>query len=439
MSSAGPDSSIEPLFDRRNIDLYIGTTTEKGKQPVQEALIGITLLNKAEFMKWMQPDVVEQSPRIKKKNKNKPKYAEGHADETDKVNEINTGILQGLASEVCSNINEDYGMAAMDLIINDIDEVDILVAVKDFDEPIIGATETVANNKIKKIVGFIIVEHGECESKPNLFCVNLICVKPGSRFNGKILMGAYLFCIKNSGVSEKYGILELANGYANIGGFISYMKMGFKPDLTLSNPDCFEDYNNLPMTHDTRSMSQQEIVKYATNVEEIEPVDDSGTFQIYEHFKTLSKEQKEFLNPKLTRFLLLNNVLYKSQIEGGFEHLKDAGYKYELKDNERELFDKMILVNSAARETAKDSGYSSKLSLEKFQEKIGEERTKILMEILETPGGKTTVTTAKTPEGGGGGGGGKRGGSKKRKRQSKKRKRQSKKRKRQSKTKKHRR
>ena len=428
MSSAGPDSSIEPLFNRRNVDSYIEIEIKGKIKPVQKALTGITLLNKAEFMTWMQPDVVEQSPRIKKKNKNKPKYAEGHADEIDKVNEINTGILQGLASEVCSNINEDYGMAAMDLIINDIDEVDILVAVKDFDKPIIGATQTVANKKIAKIVGFIIVEHGECESKPDLFCVNLICVKPGSGFNGKILMGAYLFCIKNSGASEKYGILELANGYANIGGFISYMKMGFKPDLTLSNPGCFEDYNNLPMTHDTSSMSQQEIVKYATNVEEIEPVDDSGTFQIYEHFKTLTKEQKESLKSQLTRFLLLNNLLYKSQITDGFENLNNPDYKYELKVDERELFVEMILVNSSARKTAKDSGYSSKLSLEKFQEKIGEERTTILDKILSTHGGKTT---AKTPEGGGGGGG-KRGGSKKRKRQSKTKKHQ-------SKTKKHRR
>lgn len=71
--------------------------------------------------------------------------------EIDEIIDINNEIIQNLASKVCSNINEDYGMAAMDLIINDIDEVDILVAVtNDYETFTPGKPKTVANNKIKK-------------------------------------------------------------------------------------------------------------------------------------------------------------------------------------------------------------------------------------------------------------------------------------------------
>ena len=351
------------LFNKRNINLYIGTEIEDGTKPVEIALNGITLINKKEFLDWMRPDVPKTSNR---------NVAGVEIAEMEEIVDINNEILQNLASKVCSNINEDYGMAAMDLIINDIDEVDILVAVKnDYETLTHGKPKTVANNKIKKIVGFIIVEHGECKSKPNLFCVNLICVKPDSGFNGKLLMGAYLFCIKNSSASYKYGILELANGYTNIGGFISYMKMGFNPDLKLSNSDCFPDYNNLPMTHDIRGMSQQDIVKYATNVAEIIPHDESGVFRVYEHFKTLTSSKKESLKPRLMRLLLLNNLLYKSHVEGGFENLQNEDYKYELKQEERDLFDEMMQINP-------------KYTVTQFQAKITGERDTVLSEILSS-------------------------------------------------------
>lgn len=350
-----------PLFNKRNIDLYIGTEIEDGTKPVEHALNGITILNKEEFMVWMRPVMPKKSNR----NINNSNVADM---EIDEIIDINNEIIQNLASKVCSNINEDYGMAAMDLIINDIDEVDVLVAVtNDYETFTPGKPKTVANNKIKKIVGFIIVEHGECKSNPNLFSVNLICVKPDSGFNGKLLMGAYLFCIKNSRMSEKYGILELANGYKNIGGFISYMKMGFKPALELSNADCFPDYNNLPMNHDIRGMSQQDIVKYATNVAEIIPHDDSGVYRVYEFFKTLNSAQKASLKPKLMRLLLLNNLLYKCKIADGFENLQNEDYKYELKPDERHLFNEMILATPSSST---------------FQENIIRERDIVFREIL---------------------------------------------------------
>ena len=353
----------EPFFNERNINLYIGTEIEDGTKPVEIALNGITLINKKEFLDWMRPDVPKTSNR---------NVAGVEIAEMEEIVDINNEILQNLASEVCNGIIEQYGQETMDLLINS-DSVDILVAVENnYENLSYGKTKTVANNKIKKIVGFIIVEHGECKSKPNLFCVKLICVKPNSGFNGKILMGAYLFCIKISAISEKYGILELAKGYTNVGGFISYMKMGFKPDLKLSNSDCFEDYNNLPMIHDIRGMRQQDIVKYATNVAEIIPHDDeSGVFRVYEHFKTLSPSQTTSLKPILMRLLLLNNLLYKSHVEGGFENLQNEDYKFELKPEERVLFYEMMQMNP-------------KYSVAQFQTKITGERDTVLSEILSS-------------------------------------------------------
>ena len=127
------------------------------------------------------------------------------------------------------------------------------------------------------------------------------------------------------------------------------------------------------MIHDIRGMRQQDIVKYATNVAEIIPHDDeSGVFRVYEHFKTLSPSQTTSLKPILMRLLLLNNLLYKSHVEGGFENLQNKDYKFELKPEERDLFDEMMMQ------------INPKYPVTHFQAKITGERDTVLSEILSS-------------------------------------------------------
>ena len=144
--------------------------------------------------------------------------------------------------------------------------------------------------RLSGVVGFIIVEKGECNQFPNGWSINLICTSknaiPGS---GSILMGLYLYTILchpdgnadrfvypgKEGIINVYekltdieeeptyeikfettqplipvqqiGILELASAYTNAGGLCMYEKFGFKYVYELYGEHCFPDYYNLPM------------------------------------------------------------------------------------------------------------------------------------------------------------------------------------------------
>lgn len=226
---------------------------------VQASLRGHVLLNKSEFMAWMDPPQLRESTGTSKSRKDARERTREH------VTEVHNEQLQQLASYVCDGIVDDYGFQTIDQLINNVDEYDVLVAVTP-DYNSVGTslrTKKVTNNKMDKVVGFIITELGECKKEPNIVSVNLICARPGT-VRGGLLMGAYLYCLKKQRSYKKIGILELARGYLNVAGFISYTKLGFNKDLSLYGEDCFSDYANLPMSVNLTRMSEETIVMRAT-------------------------------------------------------------------------------------------------------------------------------------------------------------------------------
>ena len=226
---------------------------------VQASLRGHVLLNKIEFMAWMDPPQLRESTGTSKSRKDARERTREH------VTEVHNEQLQQLASYVCDGIVDDYGFQTIDQLINNVDEYDVLVAVTP-DYNAVGTslrTKKVTNNKMDKVVGFIITELGECKKEPNIVSVNLICARPGT-VRGGLLMGAYLYCLKKQRSYKKIGILELARGYLNVAGFISYTKLGFNKDLSLYGEDCFSDYANLPMSVNLTRMSEETIVMRAT-------------------------------------------------------------------------------------------------------------------------------------------------------------------------------
>lgn len=107
-------------------------------------------------------------------------------------------------------------------------------------------TNEASKNKYDKIQGFIIVEKGECQTYLDNFCINLICSKSSV---GGILIALYIYIIiQNDEITNKIGLLELANAYYNPGGLCLYSKYGFIFDKELSNETCFKYFPpNLPM------------------------------------------------------------------------------------------------------------------------------------------------------------------------------------------------
>jgi hypothetical protein len=122
-------------------------------------------------------------------------------------------------------------------------------------------------------LAFIVVELGECRRYPGVWTVNLICGTRDVPGVGGIMMGLYLFTIfHNTSIEQnnKFGLLELANAYLNVGGLASYSKLGYNIDEGLYSiskkirgktiPDnCFGDRSNLPMR--TEMLTQERINK----------------------------------------------------------------------------------------------------------------------------------------------------------------------------------
>jgi hypothetical protein len=229
---------------------------------------------------------------------------------------ISKNILQDLANTVCvdpktgrSAIGEAYGRSAINRLGNS--DFDVLVAIEEAEIPA-GKTETVTRHKLNHVVGFIIAQLGECKRKNDVWSVNLICSRTlmsgGASIKGSILLGAFLYCIKNSKFKQE-GILELAGGYRNINGFISYTKMGFNKDLSLYDPVrhiCFHDFNNLPMSCNISTINNETIINRAGERERrvVTPIeDDSG---IYNAGK---------IDPSIQdRLILCNDLLYRIQL-----------------------------------------------------------------------------------------------------------------------------
>ena len=363
--------STHNVFTDANVESY------RSHSDVIVALKTNVLLNKREFMDWMEP------PRLKPLTKITSSRVEHRAKTEDDAFDKKNGVLQLMAFEICKGIVKDYSLATMDQLINDMDEYDVVVAVADnyktVDEN--GATKTVTRRKINMIAGFIITEKGECKKMPNAVSVNLICVRPNT-ISGGLLLGAYLYCIKNSNYDKK-GILELARGYLNVAGFMSYSKMGFIRDARLFGPRCFPDYRNLPMSVDLRTMSNEEIVSRAAgktrcSMSAIE--DESGIYNLGK--------------PAPTELLIINNLLHKAEIN--YENLAADVTNFGNPDYDNALFkneyDAIVLLmkNFHAMSSNTNLHYNlNKISKKKFIQYMENSKNAII-EKMKSPRKKSS-------------------------------------------------
>lgn len=231
-------------------------------------------------------------------NRNNSDSDSDSSDEEDYILERTEDINE----ELNEDIEEEYS----------VEMEDIIEKINDFEELNFASYEEQFKEKLKMIVGFMIVSRGKCKIFPNDYILNLICTNMSGV--GLILIGLYLYTIlkhpivpittddllitedlelsgnasiyydkikKSKTFKQKYkneskyginiferkfmttddliptngiAILELAYSYYNYPGLCLYEKIGFKYDkyLFLKNYDvrCVYDYGNLPMSID---------------------------------------------------------------------------------------------------------------------------------------------------------------------------------------------
>jgi hypothetical protein len=103
-------------------------------------------------------------------------------------------------------------------------------------------------DKFDSILGFMVVQKGECLMIPGAYSVNLICAKEGApKGIGALLMGLYLETILKRPDITQIALLELAGGYLRLAALCLYAKFGFMPDPSMLNKNCFTSAGNMPM------------------------------------------------------------------------------------------------------------------------------------------------------------------------------------------------
>jgi hypothetical protein len=270
-------------------------------------------------------------------------------------------LIKYLSSKICQDIGSDYTKLAVERAISLKDKKDIFDIVvisnknietlgltseeeeeeeqeaggqydsdsddEDYepesDEESIDSINEIIAYRLSGVVGFIIVELGECKTYPFGYSINLICTNNKAPAGaGSILMGLYLYTIlchpdkidktkikfpDGKGIMniiekpidsdnnedtmtetsfttsepltpvQQYGILELAAAYINPGGLCMYEKFGFQYTESMYEKKCFADYSNLPMLIDfnnkpgyselTKQQRQQKVVNITAGID----------------------------------------------------------------------------------------------------------------------------------------------------------------------------
>jgi len=328
------DPYQKELFSKENLDPY------RNDPRIQHSLNGMTILNCDEFLQWYNFSTTTRSPKTDK----------------EMVIYLQHELLDNMPYEACGGkIGRDYGTKAIINMVKPNFDVLFILAPKYYilkNQELGSETKTSLQWKIKHILGFIVVEKGECKKLPNTYSVNLICARANPEYKNltkipkneykrekaraAVLMGGYLYCAKKlyeekplphqtlgpppglgtsaqqqQGLAPKddqtMGILELAYGYININGFMSYSKMGFVKNLDLFNSQCFSDYGNLPMSVDLTKTTYDRIIGLASGTETIT---DFGSDNKYMKLKPKTERQVAIQKEIAVLFNLIYQIEY---------------------------------------------------------------------------------------------------------------------------------
>jgi hypothetical protein len=313
------------LFTKENMKKFNQNINEY----MSETYENVELYNLNEFNAFYQPKV-RQSERL---TGEKIRLArEASFQNRQQIYDEVLKKFVDLAEEICVDSNDNpvigerYGVSAIRKVFDNSTHFDILIAVNNtrLARPPRRDTRVASIEKIDNLVGFIIAEYGECKMKPDVWSVNLICAgKAGNRGLkgvGNVLLGAFLYCIKESNY-KKEAVLELAGGYTNMAGFISYSKLGFNKDLslyqlassssswfgkTVATPSCFTGLGSLPMSVNLSGITSADIINRVIGEESrvVSPSDDdTGLFNATRSKLLKPHEQQDVIT--------YSNILYR--------------------------------------------------------------------------------------------------------------------------------
>jgi hypothetical protein len=236
---------------------------------------------------------------------------------------------------ICVGIGSSYSEKLIKSIENNPEKFDIAVMVN--------ADADADADTDENVIGFIIVELGECQHFPNAYSVKLICSKNSG--SGTMLMGLYLYTLLSHHQKkdmERIGLLDLAGSYENIGGLCMYEKFGFmyNPAMRLTDKNgnkCFTDMNNLPMivNIDKQYLGENDEVKKQEIIDIV-----NGVNRGLEKSKICYIKNKDI--QKLVGYLRILDIYFENRISLQKNTRSNVIEMYDLFDNNREALKYII-------------------------------------------------------------------------------------------------
>ena len=216
----------------------------------------------------------------------------------------------------CVKIGDTYINETISLGLGTHSDITDILFIKKLNDEVVG-----------DIIGFIMVEKGECAKYPNTVSVRLICTNTNVSGFGSILIAMFLCSIikyhTDLGINCD-AALELASSYTNVEGLCLYGKFGFEyvPDLVHgcypeygSKPTKSQAYSNLPMYVDLTYKTIEDIVAI--------------------HLRTLQLYKKHMICS------LRDAAVQKEAAKGAeYERLRAIKNTYYATDTDKRFFDK---------------------------------------------------------------------------------------------------
>ena len=177
--------------------------------------------------------------------------------------------FKGLSSkllETCRNgLNLEYIGKAMQQSIktamssNNWSQHEILLITKITGDESQYSEISVKNIRTENILGFIIIQVGECRLYPSIPALKIICSTDGQHSSkvSNFLMYVYLRALKEN--KHEYGLLEVAGNYKNPGALCLYNKFGFREDALLDEKGCFGETGTLAMRANLNNMAYDDL------------------------------------------------------------------------------------------------------------------------------------------------------------------------------------
>lgn len=193
------------------------------------------------------------------------------------------------------------------------------------------------NEQFDQILGFIVVEFGECITHPSAYAIQLICAR--YRINevaytwmkSYIFLGAYLCIIKGLDC-EQIGILELVDGYNNIPGLCAYSKFGFREDESLEERGCFPNIDNLAMSVHLSGITINNIIDVVVDSKIVRKEDD---YDLCQKFIPKTKEQAKIQSRIAGKYQYIKSNRTYTNTETEFDLEQDKKLFYAISNLDR--------------------------------------------------------------------------------------------------------